>query len=84
MALIVDANVTHRQIKEQIQGFSLVEKVEIFDVYSGGQVPSGKKSLAYRISYRSPTHTLTDDEVNQIQQQILGQLGTELGAVLRS
>ena len=54
LALIVDADVTHQKIIKIIQSFPLVEQVEIFDVYSGGQVPAGKKSLAYRISYRSP------------------------------
>ena len=67
-----------------VHGSPLVELVEIFDVYSGGQVPAGKKSLAYRIGYRSPNHTLTDEEVNNIQKQILSRLNSELGAVLRS
>ena len=84
MALILDADVTHQVTKAVIQGFPLVEQVEIFDVYSGGQLPPGKKSLAYRIAYRSPTHTLTDDEVNQVQQQILIRLNADLKAVLRS
>jgi phenylalanyl-tRNA synthetase beta chain len=84
MALIVDVGVTHQQIITLIKGFPLVEGVEIFDVYSGNQVPAGKKSLAYRISYRSPTHTLTEEEVSRVQDQILTKLGSESGAVLRS
>jgi phenylalanyl-tRNA synthetase beta chain len=84
MALIVDAQVTHQTLLKSIQSFSLVEQAEIFDVYSGGQVPAGKKSLAYRISYRSPNHTLVDEEVNQIHQKILDRLKSELGAELRS
>ena len=83
MALIVDAGVSHQQVKQIISGFPLVEGVEVFDVYSGGQVPAGKKSLAYRISYRSPKHTLTDEEVVRVQEQILHRLNKELGAVLR-
>jgi phenylalanyl-tRNA synthetase beta chain len=84
MALIVGIEVTHQQIQKVIQSFGLVEYVEIFDVYSGGQVPAGKKSLAYRVSYRSAAHTLTDEEVVRVQQQILERLNKELGAVLRS
>jgi phenylalanyl-tRNA synthetase beta chain len=56
----------------------------LFDVYSGDQVPSGKKSLACRITYQSPSHTLTDEEVNKVQQRILGKLSHELNATLRS
>jgi phenylalanyl-tRNA synthetase beta chain len=84
MALILDAGLTHKQVQTIIQGFPLVEQVDVFDVYSGEQVAAGKKSLAYRISYRSTQHTLTDEEVNQVQQKVLNSLMSELGAVLRS
>jgi phenylalanyl-tRNA synthetase beta chain len=47
-----------------IRRYLLVEKADIFDVYSGEQVPKGKKSLAYRLTYQSPDHTLTDKEEN--------------------
>jgi len=83
MALVVDADTTHQKVVDIIGDFPLVKDVALFDVYSGEQVPSGKKSLAYRISYRSPDHTLTDNEVNRVQQNILNRLSGELGAVLR-
>jgi phenylalanyl-tRNA synthetase beta chain len=83
IALIVDTDISHQQISEIIKSFPLVEQVTIFDVYSGEQVPPGKKSVAYRITYQSPTQTLTDEEVNKVQQQILDRLNKELGATLR-
>jgi len=83
IALVVDAGVTHQQVHNIIKSFSLVNRVTVFDVYSGEQVPPGKKSLAYRITFQSPTHTLTDEEVNRVQQQILDKLSQELGATLR-
>ena len=84
LALVVDTGVTHRQVQDIIRSFPLVSEVTLFDVYSGKQVAAGKKSLAYRLVYQSPTHTLTDEEVNQVQQQILDRLAKELGATLRS
>jgi len=84
IALVVDAGVIHHRVKDIINSFPLVKRVTIFDVYSGEQVPAGKKSLAYSITFQSPTHTLTDEEVNQVQQQILDKLSTELGATLRT
>ena len=83
IALIVDVGVSHQQIVDIIRGFSLMKGVAVFDVYSGKQVPAGKKSLAYRITYQSPTHTLTDEEVNKVQEQILKKLSQQLGATLR-
>ena len=83
LALVVDAGVTHQSILDIIQNFPLVSEVKLFDVYSGKQVEAGKKSLAYRLIYQSPTHTLTDEEVNKVQTQILKRLTDELGATLR-
>ena len=84
MALVVDAGTTHQEVLDIIKGFPLVSRVALFDIYFGEQVPPGKKSLAYRIVFQSPTHTLTDEEVDKVQQQILAKLSGELGATLRS
>jgi phenylalanyl-tRNA synthetase beta chain len=84
IALVVDVGVTHQRVADIIRGFPLVEQVAVFDVYSGKQVAPGKKSLAYSITFQSPDHTLTDEEVNKVQQQILSKLSSELGAALRA
>jgi phenylalanyl-tRNA synthetase beta chain len=83
MALVVDAGVTNAPVQKIMRSFPLVTDVALFDLYSGEQLPTGKKSLAYRITYQSPQHTLTDDEVNKVQKQILDKLAKELGASLR-
>ncbi len=84
MALIVDTGISHQRVLDIITSFSLVNQVALFDVYAGDQVLRGKKSLAYRITFQSPTHTLTDEEVNKVQQQILDKLSGEFGGTLRS
>ncbi|MBI4268127.1 MAG: phenylalanine--tRNA ligase subunit beta [Chloroflexi bacterium] len=84
IALVVSTSTTHRQILDVVSAFPLVEEVALFDVYTGEQVPRGKKSLAYRLTFQSPAHTLTDDEVDKVQQQILDKLSGEFGATLRS
>ena len=84
IALVVDDKISHRQLLDAIKGFPLVEKVTLFDVYSGRQVPQGKKSLAYRISYQSAEYTLTDKEVDKIQQKILAKLSGKFSATLRA
>ena len=83
LALVVDTSVTHQRILDIIGKFSLVSEVKLFDVYSGKQLPEGKKSLAYRLVYQSPDKTLTDETVNRVQEQILKRLTGELGATLR-
>lgn len=84
LALVLDESVSHKQVMDIIQGFSLVNKVVLFDVYSGKQVTAGKKSLAYSLIFQSSDHTLTDAEVDKVLGAILKKLGDELGATLRA
>ncbi len=84
IAVIVDMGVRYQDIVELVRGLPLVNQVMLFDVYEGGQVPGGKKSLAFRVVYQSADHTLTDEEVNRVQQKMLEALSSKLGAVLRT
>jgi len=84
IALVVDEQVSYRTVGNIIQSFPLVTQITLFDLYRGEQIAEGKKSFAIRIIYQSPRHTLTDEEVDQIQEQMLARLHQELGATLRS
>jgi len=84
IALVVDEQVSYRTMGNIIQSFPLVTQITLFDLYRGEQIAEGKKSFAIRIIYQSPRHTLTDEEVDQIQEQMLARLHQELGATLRS
>jgi len=61
----------------------LLEKVSIFDVYTGKSVPCGMKSLGLRFSYRASDRTLTDDEVNEIHREIVKNMVDVTGAKIR-
>ena len=84
IALIIDERVPYRRVEEIAQSFPLVMKVTLFDLYRGEQIAEGKKSFAVRIVYQSPSRTLTDEEVDQTQNQMLAKLWQELGASLRA
>jgi len=83
IALVIDKQVTYQQVEGIIRSFPLASKVTLFDLYTGKQLPEGKKSFAVRIVYQSPERTLTDEEVNKTQYQMLDRLHCELGATLR-
>ena len=61
----------------------LLEKVNIFDVYSGKSIPTGMKSLGLRFAYRSAEKTLTDDEVNLVHGEIIKRMIDVTGARIR-
>jgi len=61
----------------------LLEKVQIFDIYEGKNLPAGMKSVGLRFSYRSADRTLTDDEVNGIHGRIVQGIVRVTGAAVR-
>lgn len=83
IALVASEEVTYEQVKNIIKSFPLVSEVTLFDLYRGEQVPQGKKSFCFRVKYQSPTQTLTEEQVTQVQRQILNTLYSNLGLVLR-
>ncbi|XUW99955.1 MAG: phenylalanine--tRNA ligase subunit beta [Dehalogenimonas sp.] len=84
IALVLDESITHKQVAEELSAFPLLKEVRLFDVYSGKQVPDGKKSLAYRLNFQSATATLTDAEVDKVMADIISTLMTRFGATLRA
>ena len=83
ISLMVDVNLPSHKVQGMIEGTKLVSKVTLFDVYTGDELPAGKKTLAYSIVYQSPERTLTDKEVNEVQDGLLQRLHKTLGATLR-
>ncbi len=65
-------------------GGAMLHDVRLFDVYRGAQIPEGKKSLAYALTYQALNRTLTDKEVNKLRARIQRRLQKELGAELRT
>jgi phenylalanyl-tRNA synthetase beta chain len=86
VAIVVDRDFASQQIVSWIQnlGEALIEHVEVFDQYLGAPIPEGKKSLAYKISYRADDRTLTDSEINELHQSVVDRLGKTFGAERRS
>ncbi len=85
-AVVVEREFPSQQIIDWIKnrGEALIEYVEVFDQYLGSPIPSGKKSLAYKISYRADDRTLTDTEVNALHHILVDQIATLFGAQVRS
>jgi len=64
-------------------GGGLLERAEIFDVFTGRNVEPGKKSVAVRLVFRSGNSTLKDKQVNRALDGILKVISAELGGKLR-
>lgn len=55
-----------------------------FDEYRGKPIPEGRKSLAFRLSFRAADRTLTEGEADEAFSRIVKSLGDAFGATLRT
>ena len=61
----------------------LIESSEIFDVFQGGKIEKGYKSVAVSITYRSATKTLTEKNVEKAHAKVVKLLTDTFGGSFR-
>ena len=85
ISILADEDITVENVLDLIRemGRNLLERVELFDIYKGKQVPDGKKSMSFTMTYRSRERTLTDEEVNKIFDDLVAMLKERINATLR-
>ena len=83
LALVVDEDIPVSRIREIIERHALVVRSAPFDIYSGEGVAEGRKSVAFRVVFQSDRATLTSEQVDRFQNDILRQLSRNLNAELR-
>ena len=83
LAIVVDQDVAAARVAAILTRHGLVERADLFDIYTGPQIPGGQKSLAYAVTYRAQDRTLTDAEVAKLRGGIVKQLQRELSASIR-
>ena len=88
IAMIVPETLTHEEILNEIfrEKEPLLEKVAFFDLFTGKDAEHlgpTRKSLAYTLTYRDRSRTLTSEEVTAAHAKIRERLQRELGAELR-
>ncbi|MGQ9598320.1 MAG: phenylalanine--tRNA ligase subunit beta [Anaerolineae bacterium] len=85
LAVVVAEEVPAARVRDLIieAGGFLLKEVRLFDVYRGEPVPSGKKSLAYALTFQAPDKTLHETIVAKQVQRIVQRLRQEVGAELR-
>ncbi|MGB3510676.1 MAG: phenylalanine--tRNA ligase subunit beta [Microcoleaceae cyanobacterium] len=72
-----------KQVMSQAAG-KLLESIELFDEYQGENVPEGERSLAFRLIYRVNDRTLTDADIDPVQQKVRDALVDKFKVNLRS
>jgi phenylalanyl-tRNA synthetase beta chain len=85
LSLLLDQSVTFDRVSElafQTES-KLLTKVDLFDIYEGEQVSTGKKSYAVSFILQDTQATLTEDRIDRIMKKLMDIYINELGAVIR-
>ncbi|PIR72577.1 MAG: hypothetical protein COU42_00895 [Candidatus Nealsonbacteria bacterium CG10_big_fil_rev_8_21_14_0_10_36_24] len=86
ISFVIDKNINLNNYYEIVRDFSenLIEEVKLVDSYENEEkFGKDKKSYTFRIVYRSPERTLTNKEINKIQEKIRERTKQDINAVLR-
>ena len=85
-AFVLDKNFKVQELIETISNVDkeLIKSVKVFDVYEGTNIPEGKKSIALNVIIQSLEKTLTEEDLNKINQLIISAVESKTGAKIRS
>lgn len=86
ISIVIEDKVPAAEVERAISdsGALFVERLRIFDVYRGGNIRQGLKSLSFTVRFAQADRTLTDGEVDEALGRIIGELKRKLGAELRT
>lgn len=84
-SILTDKSTPVAQIEKVMKkaGGKLLTHLELSDVYTGEQIPEGKKSVMYKAEFKAPDRSLTGEEADNLHSRIVKALGAQLGAELR-
>jgi phenylalanyl-tRNA synthetase beta chain len=85
VALVVGADTPAGRVQDALVAGAgqLLESVRLFDVYAGEQLGTGRKSLAYKLTFRAPDRTLTVEEAVAARDAAVAVAAERVGATLR-
>jgi len=85
IAIVCDTEIPVADLRACIMmaGGEYLESCDLFDVYSGANIPEGKKSVAFALTMRAEDQTLTDEHAEETVNAIIKALNKEYGAVIR-
>lgn len=85
LSLLIDNKISFKQLQESAKKteHTLLKEISLFDVYTGNNLPKGKKSYALRFTLQDFKKTLTDKQIDKIMNKIQKRFEEDFGAVLR-
>ncbi len=85
LAFVINEKILYNEFKKELIEFNpLIRSAELFDVYSGNNLASDEKSLAFHLNFQSEEKTLTTEEVDSVVTALIQRLNEKFEAKLRN
>lgn len=88
VALVVDEGLSFGKlasiVKDMKKESEFLVDLEIFDIYQGSNIGSGKKSLAFALTFQHPERTMRDEEADSFIAKLVANAKEKFGAILRA
>ncbi len=84
-AFIVEQRVAAADVVKAALGAdkALISKVQVFDLFEGGNLAPGQRSLAIEVTLAPKTRTLTDDEIEIVARKVIAEVKRATGGEIR-
>ncbi|MGZ3722838.1 MAG: phenylalanine--tRNA ligase subunit beta, partial [Bdellovibrionales bacterium] len=85
LAFVLPKNMLASEVSNEIKKVSgqLLQSIDIFDVFEGGNLPEGHISVAYKMIFQDLEGTLTDEKLTALQSQIVASIEKKLNVRVR-
>ena len=86
LACIKEDKISYEEVENTIKNTAgpLLESIKLFDYYVGDPIPKGYQSLGFKLKFRDPEKTLTNEEVEKIVKRITNNLEQNLNINVRN
>ena len=85
LSIVVDSSVSFDQLRQIAQRTEkkLLQSINVFDVYAGENLGTGKKSYSVSFTLQDFSQTLSEQTIDQVMQRLIGQFEKQAGALIR-
>ncbi|MEC9371224.1 MAG: phenylalanine--tRNA ligase subunit beta, partial [Pseudomonadota bacterium] len=86
LSITVDVDTPADKVRQVIveSGGTILNTIELFDVYQGAELEKSKKSLSYGLTLKGTSRNLTEQDIEKVMEEILDSLKNKLGSKLRN
>ena len=84
LSFLISEDIAWQDVEKEIKSLEIpLEKIEVFDIYRGKNIPQDKISISFTLIFRHPERTLESEEVEEYVKEVMELMEKKFKAILR-